>query len=512
MRTQYLWRFALAGLVALGTASTALASSHREAPFTAAHPTIDGTDLYMFMAYGPNANHNNVVLIADYVPFQSPWAGPNYYPLNENAMYAINIDNNGDAKPDISFEFRFTHHYKYLTVPTGDGKTTGIPLINIGPVTAGGDQKNLNRTTTYTVTMVKGGVLSGNAQAITKTSGPGPNANTFIKPVDYIGNKSLPDYQAYAQQYMYSVNIPGCDKPGKVFVGQRKEPFAINVGELFDLVNTNPLGPINAERNVLANKNITTIAMSVPKECLTMDASHPVIGGWTTSYLRQASVLNPNPANSASNAEIHGGAWTQVSRLGNPLVNELIIGLGSKNLFDFSPPSQDAQFLKFVTNPSLPVLIHTLYPNVVVPGTPRKDLVTVFLKGIPKLNQPANVTPSEEMRLNTSIAPKPAADQNHYGVLGGDTAGFPNGRRPGDDVVDIELQVALGVLCSTATPCGNMTTPPNDMAQFTGGATHYATDFMSQFPYLDVPLPGSPNELRESRVDYHSSGPATGGE
>ncbi|HET7369666.1 MAG TPA: DUF4331 family protein, partial [Gammaproteobacteria bacterium] len=212
MRTQHLSRFALAGLIALGT-STAFASSHREAPFTQAHPTIDSTDLYMFMAYGPNANHDNVVLIANYIPFESPWAGPNYFPLNENARYDIHIDNNGDSKPDISFEFRFQHHYKFLTVDSGDGTQVGIPLINIGPITPGGNQANLNRTTSYTVTMVAGDSASGSRQSITHANGPGANAQTFIQPVDYIGNKSLPDYMAYAHQYMYTINIPGCDSP-----------------------------------------------------------------------------------------------------------------------------------------------------------------------------------------------------------------------------------------------------------------------------------------------------------
>ncbi|HET7369587.1 MAG TPA: DUF4331 domain-containing protein, partial [Gammaproteobacteria bacterium] len=290
-----------------------------------------------------------------------------------------------------------------------------------------------------------------------------------------------------------------------VFVGQRKEPFAINVGEGFDLINTNPLGPINGERNLLADKNVTSIAMAVPKQCLTMDADHPIVGAWTEAHLRQASVLNPKPAESASNAKIYGGAWTQVSRLGMPLVNELVIDLDSKNLFNFSPPSEDAQFLKYVTHPALPVLINVLYPNTVVPGVPRHDLVAVFLTGIAGLNQPANVVPSEMMRLNTSIPPKPAAEQDHYGVIAGDLAGFPNGRRPGDDVVDVELQVVEGLLCSEKTPCGDMTAPPNDSANFTLGATHDATQFLSQFPYLKPPLPGSTNELRMSQVDFSGS-------
>ncbi|HET7369589.1 MAG TPA: DUF4331 domain-containing protein [Gammaproteobacteria bacterium] len=503
MKKQRLLNYAVAGLVALGVASPVLASSHREAPFTAKHPSVDATDFYMFMAYGAEPA-GNVVFLANYNPLQAPFGGPNYFALNPNALYEINVDNNGDAKADITFQFRFQNNFRNLTVPTGNSKNLPVPLINIGGISAGSDNKStLNRVETYTVDMVTGGPRSGNGAAV-KAMADG--STTFTKPVDYIGQKSLgplSDYMAYAQQYMYAVTIPGCNAQGKVFVGQRKEGFAINLGEVFDLVNLNPVGAMDYSQNVLSGKNITTIALEVPASCLTADADHPVIGAWTTASVRQAKVFNPKPS-AENDVTINGGAWTQVSRLGMPLVNEVVIGLPDKNAFNASQPSGDAQFLDYVTNPTLPVLLNVLFKDAAkVPGTPRNDLVTVFLTGVPGLNQPADVTPSEMLRLNTGVAGKPAADQSNLGVLGGDTAGFPNGRRPGDDVTDIALRVVEGALCGTAGSCGDMTSPPNttssgDPLPYTDGATHHATDFLTRFPYLNPPIPGSPNSAREA--------------
>ncbi|MGH6683283.1 MAG: DUF4331 domain-containing protein, partial [Pseudolabrys sp.] len=203
---------------------------------------------------------------------------------------------------------------------------------------------------------------------------------------------------------------------------------------------------------------------------------------------RQGRVLNPAPAGSNGHGKpvaVVGGAWTQVSRLGMPLVNEVVIGLPDKDRFNGSEPKDDGQFANYVTNPTLPVLLQVLF-GVHAPTTPRTDLVAVFLTGVPGLNQPKKVTPAEMLRLNTSIPAIPAAQQNTLGVLGGDLAGFPNGRRPGDDVVDISLRAAMGVLLPAAQA-------PDGQLPYTDGTAIAATDFGSTFPYVNPPLPGSPN-------------------
>ncbi|MGH8128190.1 MAG: DUF4331 domain-containing protein [Gammaproteobacteria bacterium] len=485
----------------------AFASSHREAPFVAAHPTVDATDFYMFMSYEPNRT-GYVTLLANYDPLQDAYGGPNYFALNPNAVYDIRIDNNGNAKPNIVFRFKFKNTYQNLTVPAGGTANTAVPLINIGQITPS-DQTKLNRVETYTVTEYNGDPRTTQGQPLAGTS---DGATTFTKPVDNIGNKSIPDYNDYANQYIYTVNIPGCSKTGRVFVGQRKDGFVVDLGEVFDLVNLNPVGPRNGTQNTLHNKNVTTLALEVPASCLTASGgSDPVIGGWTTASLPQAQVINPSPTNE-SNSTVVGGAYTQVSRLGAPLVNEVVIGLPDKDRFNNSQPADDGQFLHYVTNPSLSVLLNVLFGNAaLVPHTPRNDLVAAFLTGIKGLNQPANLqAPGEELRLNTSIAPTAPAKQSDLGVLGGDDAGFPNGRRPYDDVVDIELRAMEGVLCgfNSAMNCGDETTDPNKGAPYTDGAEaagadaasevvsgdEYADDtYLDVFPYLEPPLPGSPN-------------------
>lgn len=485
----------------------AFASSHREAPFVAAHPKVDATDFYMFMSYAPNRS-GYVTLLANYDPLQDAYGGPNYFALSDNAVYDIRIDNNGNAKPNIVFRFKFKTMYKNLTVPAGGTTNTAVPLINIGQITKG-DQSALNRVETYTVTEYPGDPRTAQGEQLVSTS---DGSKTFTKPVDNIGNKSIPDYNAYANQYIYTVNIPGCSKTGRVFVGQRKDGFVVDLGEVFDLVNLNPVGPRDGTRNTLHNKNVTTLALEVPASCLTESSKQPIIGGWTTASLRQARVINPAPPESEGVAEVVGGAYTQVSRLGAPLVNELVIGLPDKDRFNASQPINDAQFLHYVTNPSLPVLLNVLFGSAAkVPDTPRNDLVAVFLTGVKGLNQPADLSaPGEELRLNTSIPPTVPAKQNDLGVLGGDLAGFPNGRRPYDDVVDITLRAAEGALCgyNTAMDCGSETSDPNNGAPYTDGAEaagadattevvsgdEYADDtYLDVFPYLEPPLPGSPN-------------------
>lgn len=499
--------------IAMGLAllpTLALASSHREAPFISSMPTVDATDFYMFNSY-ETGRAGYVTFIANYDPLQDAYGGPNYFALNQNAVYDIDIDNNGDAKPDIVFRFRFTNTFKNLTVPAG-GDQTAVPLIAIGPVTAS-DQSALNRIETYTLTeytrdpyrpYVSSG--AGQGQLIADAHG----GTTFTKPVDNIGNKSLPDYESYADQYIYTVNIPGCSQTGRVYVGQRKDGFVVDLGEVFDLVNLNPAGPRDGTRNTLTNKNVTSLALEIPASCLVdSHAKDPVIGAWTTAGIPATLKVNPNPVGE-NNAQIAIGPYKQVSRLGMPLVNELVIGLPDKDRFNASAPADDPQFLHYVTNPSLPVLLNVLFGNAaMVPHTPRNDLVTAFLTGVPGLNQPAKlIAPGEELRLNTSIAAKPPVAQNDLGVLAGDTAGFPNGRRPYDDVVDITLRVAEGALCGAIGSCGDENTDPNNGTPYTDGArspgASAATEtvtgdenandtYLDHFPYLETPLPGSPN-------------------
>ena len=476
------------------------ASSHREAPFIAGSPRLDGTDFYMFRSY-ENGRAGYVTLIANYVPLQDAYGGPNYFALDSKALYEIHVDNTGDGKEDITFQFRFTDAYKNLKVPAGTDMVA-VPLTNIGAIDATGT--NLNFTQSYQVSVVRGGRRSGTSQLVGNSTSGG---DVFVKPADNIGSKSIPDYGAYAGNFVYQASIPGCTAAARVFVGQRKEGFVVNLGEIFDLVNTNPAGPRDGELNTVSGKNVTSLALEVPISCLTA-GPEPVIGAWTTASIRQARIVNPLPS-TTGRVTVEGGAWTQVSRLGMPLVNEVVIGLPDKDRFNGSEPRNDAQFLSYVTTPTLPVLLNALFGNAAkVPATPRNDLVAAFLTGVPGLNKPATGNPSEMLRLNTSTPPTPAANQKDLGVLAGDTAGFPNGRRPYDDVVDIELRAVAGALCSPALMCGTQAADPNGGAPYTDGARAAgatansstvsgsivaADTYSDSFPYLVTPVPGSPN-------------------
>jgi hypothetical protein len=478
------------------------ASSHREAPQITESPKVDGTDFYMFRSYEPN-REGYVTLIANYLPLQNRYGGPNYFSLDPDAVYDINIDNDGDAVEDMKFRFQFktmNRDTSLIVGPPGNQRTVAIPLINSVPGGIGPgqlDRNGLNSFETYTVDIIREG--STTAQSLTNSVG-GDTPAVFRKPVDNIGQKSIPDYAAYANSHIYNVTIPGC-QGGRVFVGQRNEPFFVNLGEVFDLVNHNPVGPPNGEINIIGNENITSLVLEVPISCLTA-GSDPVIGGWMTASLPQGRVLNRAPqfnANSGrSNATVEGGALVQVSRLGNPLVNELVIGLRDKDRFNASRPVDDPQFINYVTHPTLPELIEALFPVAPAPNNfPRQDLVNVFLTGIKGVTQPANLTaPGEMLRLNTSIPVTARASQNTLGVLGGDNAGFPNGRRPGDDVVDIELRAAMGVLCTLNNQevfgCVPGDAPAGGLA-LTDGAASSAMDFPATFPYLNTPRPGATN-------------------
>ncbi len=483
-------------LAALALGSTAaMASSHREAPGIAQMPAVDATDLYMFRSYAAG-RANFVTILANYIPLQDPAGGPNFFMFDDQALYEIHIDNNGDAKEDISFKFRFTNTSKGQALTIGT-KSVQIPLINKGVISDVNDA-DLNVRETFTVDVARAGRrnnASNNSGAVTNAAG---GAREFDKPVDNIGQKSIPDYAGYAAKHMYSVNIPGCTTAANMFVGQRKEPFYIAVGKLLDLINLDPLNPnqINGNANNLEKKSVTTIALEVPITCLTQ-GTEPVIGAWTTASKRQGRLLNPAPGKGLGKTSAEGGAWTQVSRLGMPLVNEVVIGLDDKDRFNASKPQNDAQFLDYVTNPTLPALIQTLFPIAPAPTNfPRTDLVTVFLKGLEGLNQPANVVASEMLRLNTTTPPNTGV-QNPLGVAGGDNAGFPNGRRPADDVTDVSLRVAMGALCVLTGTADSLKVgcKPSDApaggAALTDGVRKTSADYPAVFPYLATPTPGN---------------------
>jgi hypothetical protein len=493
--------------------SSAIASSHREAPFLTTSPKVDGTDFYMFRSYEAGRD-GFVTVIANYQPLQDAYGGPNYFAMDPNALYEIHIDNNGDAKEDLTFQFRFTHTLASggngITLPVG-GKNVAIPLVQAGGITAPG-AGTINLAESFSVTLVRGDRRTGTASTITNAA----NASaTFIKPIDNIGPKTLPNYEAYAAQHIYTVNIPGCSQPAKLFAGQRREAFAVNLGTIFDLVNapvaviTDP-ALIGAVPNQIGNKNVTTLALEVHKDCLKASPTgDDVIGGWTTASLRQARALNSTPPSGHQTTEKAGGAWVQVSRLGMPLVNEVVIGLKDKDKFNSSVPAGDGQFIDYVTNPTLPALLEIALnlPNTAPTNFPRNDLVVTFLTGITGVNKPANVVASEMLRLNTAIAPVPFAQQNRLGIVGNilaggsDNAGFPNGRRPKDDIVDISLVAVMGGLCvangnNNALGFGADCNPGKVPLGATAFRLHDAVDqavvpLLSTFPYLNTPVPGS---------------------
>ncbi|WP_166261647.1 DUF4331 domain-containing protein [Marinobacter salicampi] len=477
---------AIAGLCL--TTGLAQASSHREAPFITEIPKVDGTDFYMFRSYEVG-RENFVTLVANYLPLQDAYGGPNYFDLDEDAAYEIHIDNSGNAQEDLTFRFRFTDTLNDIQLavgPDGQQEMVSVPLKNIGDAS---NSDNVQFSQAYTVEIIRGDRRTGTVQTATNAS---TGTESFAKPLDNIGGKSFADYESYANEHIFDIAIPGCSTNGQVFVGQRKEAFAVNLGEIFDLVNTNPLGTRDGEGpGDLADKNVTSFALEVPTECVTGTAAtasgDPVIGGWTTASVRQARVLNPAPTTNGKGATVEGGAWTQVSRLGMPLVNEVVIGLKDKDLFNASEPKDDGQFATYVTHPTLPELLEILFSSAGASAPdnfPRTDLVTAFLTGVPDLNQPEGVTASEILRLNPAIPATAAASQNDLGVLGADNAGFPNGRRPVDDTVDIALRVVMGALTSDA---------PNKDTPFTDGVQLDPAELRESFPYLATPIAGSPN-------------------
>jgi hypothetical protein len=492
--------------LALGVSGLAQASSHREAPFITEIPKLDTTDVYAFRSFEPGRS-GFVTVIANYLPLQDSYGGPNYFTLDPQALYEIHIDNNGDAVEDLTFQFRFSTQTRGIALPVG-GQQVEVPIVQVGAIGANGSREdigNANVTETFRVGLVRGPRRAAAAQPVVDAQTASP---TFRKPVDYIGTRTLPNYAAYALDHVRPITIPGCGTPGRVFVGQRREPFYVNLGQVFDLLNFQtlrpdqnpvpfvPVGEANAGvgQDVIDDKNITSLVLELPISCITRNGD-PVIGVWSTASLPRSRVLAQNPTRTTQSAA-ETGDFVQVSRLGMPLVNEVVIGLPDKDRFNNSEPVNDAQFLRYVTNPSLPALIQIVFGSAGVQAPtlfPRSDLVATFLTGlnIPGVinTQPQNVRPSEMLRLNTSTPPVAFASQNRLGVLGGDVAGFPNGRRPKDDVVDATLRVAMGRLI-TLGAFGQPSQAPSGALDFVDGAIVPDTRFSPVFPYLATPLPG----------------------
>ncbi|MBA3835233.1 MAG: DUF4331 domain-containing protein [Sphingomonas sp.] len=510
--------------LALSALTPAFSASHREAPNITKLRKVDNTDVYAFRSYEPGRAAFTTI-IANFQPDQGPGNGPNYYTMDPDAAYEIMIDSNGDAQEDLTYQFRFANalanNGNGITINAG-GVQQPIPLRFIGQVSTTLDP-DLNEREFFTVRQIQGDRRSGNANNITNASFGGTG---FAKPLDNVGNKTIPNYPAYADQFIAQISIPGCSTQGRVFAGQRQEYFAVNLGPIFDLVNFIPIqgapDPVYSSgaafpggitqsadnQELIGKRNVTSLALELPTACITGNGNG-VIGVWSTASLPQTRVLNPTPT--FLEPDSTGGAFVQVSRLGNPLVNELIIGLPQKDLFNAVKPTADAALASFVTNPAFPEILDLLFRapvRAVIGGTgtlaptnfPRNDLVATFLTGIRGLNQQSIVTPSEMLRLNTLVTATPQADQRTLGVVADDFAGFPNGRRPGDDVVDIVTRVAMGRLChpipinAVQTQLG-LCTPeqaPNGLTAFTDGAPNNARTTQNRFPYLNPPLRGAP--------------------
>jgi hypothetical protein len=456
-------------------------SSHREAREIAKDPVADSTDLYAFMS--PDRS-GYVTLIANYIPLQEPAGGPNFYEFGDDVLYEIHIDNNGDAQPDISYQFSFTTR---LTTP-------GSFLYNTGPIGSLGDP-NWNSKQFYTVTR-------------SDHSGRHVLGSGLACPPCNVGPLSTPNYeQKLGRPAVHTLSDGKC----KVFAGQRAEAFYVDLGSIFDLGDLRPLQayqrfakkihpplgttPVNATNDL----NVHSIALQVPVHDLVIKG-HPTIGVWTTASRRRVRLFE------SGDDPIFSGPWQQVSRLGNPLINEVIIPLGKKDYWNTQPPAHDKQFLSYYANPELAGLFVYLYPGqfnhlaklVGPPPVNRADLEAVLLTGVPKglikgFSNFTGAVQADMLRLNTSIPPTPFAHLKPLGVVAGDLAGFPNGRRVQDDVVTIELEAVGGLLY----PLIDKKYKPDEVVKdlkvsdgLTGSSINPVGRPTGKFPYLGVPYDG----------------------
>jgi hypothetical protein len=449
-------------------------SSHREAPAISKDPVADNTDTYAFVS--PD-DPGTVTIIANYLPLEAPFGGPNFFEFGSDVRYRINVDNDGDGDADIVYEFAFQT----------DVANPNSFLYNTGPIDSIGSA-NWNRKQFYSVTRI----TPGQRQVL---------ASNLACPPCNVGVLSTPNYDALAAQAVHSIGGGRA-----VFAGQRLEGFYVDLGSIFDLGNLRPfqnLHVLGSSLQAMAGVNGTndfsvhSIALKVPKQDLTRNGSGPsdpmspgsVIGVWASAS-RQAAVVHDGDWSNEQQA----GEWLQVSRLGNPLFNEVLVGMGFKDQWNALPPSADKRFVGGVQHPELATLLPVLYPgvfpNLAKYTAPRADLVAILLTGIPSGIVPGfqnftGNTLADMLRLNLALPP--SGNPSALGILGGDLAGFPNGRRVFDDVVSVELRAIAGV---TIPLIDKTFTPDKAASLVTDGLDQTSTRYLSQFPYLGTPQGG----------------------
>jgi hypothetical protein len=445
----------------------ATASSHREAPLIADDPAADNTDVYAFVS--PD-KPNTVTIIANYIPFEDPAGGPNYYRFDPTVLYALNVDNNGDGKEDVAYQFRFKTQVK----------NPNTFLYNTGPIdTIANQDTNLSVKQTYTVTRV---TTSGSTVL---------GANLRVPPTN-IGPRSNPTYDAFQ-----GVESLGSDR--MVFAGPRDDPFFVDLGSIFDLGGLRPFNSLHAialgndvGKDGVKNYNTHTIAIQVPKtDLLKAPLANGTIGIYASASRPKVTILRGDGTFDAN------GPQVQVSRLGNPLINEVVIPLGKKDYWNASDPSKDSQFVDRYLNPELAALEGGLYPILDGPPTTgRGDLAAILLTGVPTLNF-TGATQADLLRLNTNFTAPPVGTGNRLGLLGGEFSGFPNGRRLEDDVTDIEIRavacgygMVVGPIIESFGFCnGNANRTPNSVIG-DGVDTNADNPFLSAFPYVAAPNQG----------------------
>ena len=475
-------------------------SSHREAPEISKDPVADGTDTYAFVS--PD-KPDTVTILTNYIPLEDPPGGPNFFEFGDDVLYSIYIDNDGDGKPEIEYQFQFQ-------TKVANPNTF---LYNTGPISTLGSS-NWNKRQFYSVRRVdaKKGVAASAEEAAAKhkakrkkhrhTAEPRPKTlgTGLISPPCNIGPRSTPNYAALAQAAVHS--LPSGET---VFCGQRNEGFFVDLGSIFDLADLRPLQNLHLIAtspamavDATATLNVHTIALQVPISRLTRDGSVPadpmaaksVLGIWGAANRRKTRMVDK-----ANDEKAESGPWVQVSRLGNPLFNELLVPLGRKDKWNALPPSADAAFAAGVEHPELakllPVLYPHVFPNLAALSKPRADLVAILLTGIPAgiiagfQNYTGKVL-ADMLRLNVAIKPT-TNNPSSLGLLGNDLAGFPNGRRVFDDVVNIELRAVAGL---TYALVDKTCTPDAAASKVTQGVTPAASRYQSTFPYLGLPHNG----------------------
>jgi hypothetical protein len=442
------------GIAGLGAPNAAVASSHREAPMIAGEPQYDNTDLYAFLT--PQAN-DSVTLVASWIPFEEPAGGPNFYPWATDAKYDFNVDVNDDGKP----EFVYSYEFKNERTPGPEDSFTGNGtfLYNNGPVTSL-DDPNLLFRQTYKLTKTTSGNITPGSPGKTEVLVDGA-----VSAPSFVGKASMGSRSAYRRNLMMPAihNIAGGTDTsrGRTFAGQSDDPFFLDL-RVFDLAYGGDLSEVGVD--TLAGYNVNTIALQIPRSDVANvpGANNQVMGVWSTTSRRNAA-----------------GQYVQVSRLGQPLVNEVVIPYQLKDAFNSIDPTKDAVALPVVQNPELPKILEAIY-KIPAPATPRNDLVEVFLRGVKGLNQNAAGTGSEQLRLN--VHKRASTPYNKNGVIAGDKNGFPNGRRLSDDVVDIALQVVEGKL---------LPGHPAIVDKLGDGVNRNDVRFSRAFPYVATPHSGS---------------------